>query len=303
MSKNKQNNVDMTNNEIFFGESGITATSANHIANMAKEQIEGELMELENLRFYETEQGLLETGTFVVTKTGLSGKGLEAIPAKLESIAESKALCAWLREAIKAKAHLTRDLENLTMFEWAKNVGKEIPEQPKVPKMPSKEDIIAEYGVGLRNKIFTLEAYAAAYGSAVHPEGGLSKARKDLMKVLTSPNKVSGTGRDTIVDRYTPTVSGEKVDEVFFAIQKKHRNAQAEYNTIMYEAESTAKDRYAAALAEYREQSAKFNEDIANLTAEFNEYVVNERKRISDLKIIIPDNLKEIYQNVKNKTK
>jgi cytochrome c556 len=221
----------------------------------------------------------------------------------LEAIAESKALCAWLREAIKAKEHLTREVANLSMFEWAKKFDKPIPTQPTLPSMPTKEEIISEYSVGVRNKILTLEAYAAAYGSAVHPDGGLSSARKQLIKVTTSPNKVSGSGRDTIVDKYTPTVDVDKVDELFFAIQKKHRNAQAEYNTIMYEAESTAKDRYAGAMAEYREQSAKFSEEMNQLTVEFNEYVANERRRISNLKIIIPDNLKEIYQNVKNKTK
>lgn len=293
----------MTNNEIFFGENGITATSANHIANMAKEQIEYELVELGNLCFYNTEQGLLETGKFVTTKTGLNEDGLNVIPDKLDSIAESKALCAWLREAIKAKERLTRELMGLTLVEWAEKFGKTIPVKPQSPQLATKDEIIGEYSVGLRNKLLTLEAYAAAYGSAVHPDGGLSSARKSLIKVMTSPNKVSGSGRDTIVDKYTPTIDSEKVDEVFFAIQKKHRNAQAEYNTIMYEAEKTAKDRYTQALAEYRAKSADFNAEMDKLNAEFNEYVANEHKRISNLKIIIPDNLKAIYQSVKEKTK
>ena len=48
-------------NKVFFGESGLTSTSANHVANLAKEFISTNENYLNNISFVNCEIGLIGT--------------------------------------------------------------------------------------------------------------------------------------------------------------------------------------------------------------------------------------------------
>ena len=91
----------MLKDKIFFGESGLTTTSANHIANIAKEKYQLLLKQLETITLYNTNIGLIGS-----EKQPLS-YGMETlsnVKPSLETIAQLKSLIAWLREAIKGEA-------------------------------------------------------------------------------------------------------------------------------------------------------------------------------------------------------
>lgn len=79
---------------VFFkkeGEEGValTSTSANHIANLAKEYIQGESSEV-----------------------------LDSLQSLLEGVAQTKSLIAWLREGIKAKENLMKGLQTISLEDW-----------------------------------------------------------------------------------------------------------------------------------------------------------------------------------------
>lgn len=84
---------------VFFrkeGEEGValTSTSANHIANMAKEYIQGMETQLNNVSFLNVEVGLISANAHNVIQEGTSREVLSSIPSMLESIAQAKSLIA-----------------------------------------------------------------------------------------------------------------------------------------------------------------------------------------------------------------
>ena len=99
----------------FFGVSGLTSTSANHIANMAKEYYQALNEELENIRWYDTTIQLISANE---NKTLSKGQTSTEINATVDKIYKCKALIAWLREALKAKDEIVRSIKNTTLTEF-----------------------------------------------------------------------------------------------------------------------------------------------------------------------------------------
>ena len=97
-------------------EVALTATSANHISNLAKEAYERLEAKLENTSFIKETIQII--GSTAETTVKLSTAGLISLaPNVLEEIYEYKSLIAWLREAIKEK-------ENLFKENFTKSCGK-----------------------------------------------------------------------------------------------------------------------------------------------------------------------------------
>ena len=97
---------------VFFGEQGLTSTSANHIANLAKEYVAGLEESIDGVTLYNTEVSLLidPSGNKHSLVVGNTLEDIEDIKNKAMHIAEAKSLIAWLREAIKAKLRLEWEL-------------------------------------------------------------------------------------------------------------------------------------------------------------------------------------------------
>ena len=121
---------DMKSDYIYFGDSGLTSTSANHVANMAKESIRNIMGELSSISFFGATVSLLSGGTPLQAKIGSSRDDLDKIQASLETVGEAHALCAWLREAIKAKTRLLAEVKSMSLSDYCKDVlgGVEVPE-------------------------------------------------------------------------------------------------------------------------------------------------------------------------------
>lgn len=89
----------------FFGDKGLTSTSANHIANLAKEayeRLEAKLNTTSFIRETITVIGSTAETTVKLAQTGL----ITSAPNILKEICEYKSLIAWLREAIIEKENL-----------------------------------------------------------------------------------------------------------------------------------------------------------------------------------------------------
>ena len=120
----------MEKDKIFFSENGLTVTSANYLANLAKETYKSVEAELSNIVFYNTEVGLLSSQETKPMRIGNTVDDLNAIEQKLDYIAELKSLIAWLREAMKAKSRLFREINDLTDETIATTLGIELPQTP-----------------------------------------------------------------------------------------------------------------------------------------------------------------------------
>jgi hypothetical protein len=288
----------MEKDKIFFGESGLTSTSANHIANLAKEWIQTIESEINSTNLYDVNVSLVDTSNTRCTQHGNVIEDLEKIPTHLEMIGLAKSLVAWLREAIKARQRLVNEVEDMNLDEYCRLNSIELDGAPIVEKYLTADEAISELSVKERNRYYMLETLCATIGKYIHPDGWLSEKRKDLNNVLTHPCKVKGEGHDMVIYDYVPTVKVGDVDAVFFGLQKKHRELQAELNSIKFKIEQKCTEDKIAKKAKYDSEFSKWHSDYEKVHNALQTWKLEEVKRISSLKIIIPNELKSVYEAI-----
>lgn len=288
----------MEKDKIFFAEDGITTTSANYIANLAKESYKKIESQLNNVVFYTTEIGLLGSRDMNTLKEGNTIQALNIMEEQLMEIAQLKSLIAWLREAIKAKENLIKEAQKLSDEEIAKALGITIPDFPTQYVRKTENDIVGSWGIKQRNRFYYLDTVCATIGTYIHPDGSFAEARESLMKVVSERYTTNGNGRDLVIYKRTPTVGVSEVDETFFALQDKYREYQAELNSMKHQIEEQLQedDREKSAL-ETSETQAYQAERLA-VNAKISEYKKEAVRKAQSLKIVIPDSLKDIYSSI-----
>lgn len=298
----------MKKDMIFFTADGVglTSTSANHIANLAKEMIRNLEFELSELTLYSTDVALIGSSNVSRLSNGVEPSTLDEIVGKLHRVADAKSLIAWLREAIKAKERMLGEAEALTLDDYAKEQGITLDPKPERPKTLTDDDFYARLSVDERCRYYRLEALAATLGLAVHPPGALAEARSMLQRRLHAPREVKGEGRDTLIYTYTPSVDSEAVDQLYFLVQKQFREEQARLNTIKHECARAVHESAIAILADHAKAVEQWNANRQLLEARLAEHIKRSCQEISSLKIIIPEQLRPVYDEVaslgKNKT-
>lgn len=284
----------MEKDKIFFGESGLTSTSANHIANMAKEHVRLLEEELNSVEFVNIEVGLIGSSEVSSIQEGVDNNFLFSIEENLNKIAKAKSLIAWLREAIKARERLLREVDNTDYTQ----VCNEIPEKPLIEIPMTEDKYLSTLNVKERNRYYFLETMCSTIGKYIHPDGRFAEKRKELNTALKHRHKVSGSGRDSIIYSYSSSISVMDVEEKFFALQAKHREYQAELNSIKYKMEKAITDDTIQKRAVYEEALRKYNAEMSEITAKLVKWKGEESQRISSLKIVIPNDLQDIYQEI-----
>lgn len=279
------------NNNNFFGENGITATSANHICNVAKEYYTTLENELNSINFVEESISLIGSSAKTVSKVANGKEMLKDIDITLSTIADCKSLIAYLREAIKRKEELTKSIPDLQALIDFRNT------MPVMEKVITRDDVIASWDIKQLNHYLTLQTKCAVFGSAVH-SNALNTARKQAYYAKENPCSYTGSGRDTVIIQKTVTVDILEIDNTFFEIQSQHRKLQAELNGIEASIEDTISKDYMAKSSKYNTEMSDYRTQLAILNQQNNEHLVSERDKIKNLKIVIPHNLKDIYSIV-----
>lgn len=289
---------------VFFkkeGEEGValTSTSANHIANLAKEYIQGVETQLNNICFFNAEVALVgSTGGVITIQTGESLEVLDSLQSLLEEVAQAKSLIAWLREGIKAKENLMKDLQTISLEDWCKENGIAKPEAPNYGHVLTEIEYYISLPIKERNRYYQLETEAAVLGKYIHPDGHLSDARKELKDKLQHPHKVDGKGRDALIYTYSPTVDVAEVDNVFFELQKKHREIQAQLNAIKYNCKQAINESTNKVNTEYMVASQKYQAELKDVLGAFKTWKDEKSQEYSKLKIVVPNSLLGIYNTI-----
>lgn len=277
----------------------LTSTSANHIANLAKEYIQGVEAQLNNISFFNVEVALVgSTGGTSTIQTGESSEALDNLQSLLEGVARAKSLIAWLREGIKAKENLMKDLQTISLEDWCKENGLTRPETPNYGHVLTEVEYYASLPIKERNRYYQLETEAAVLGKYIHPDGHLSDARKELKDKIYHPHKVDGKGRDTLIYTYTPTTSIAIVDNVFYELQKKHREIQAQLNAMKYSCEQAINKSTNKVNTEYMAASQKYQAELKGILGAFKTWKDEKSQEYSKLKIIVPNSLLGIYNTI-----
>lgn len=286
---------DMKSKE-FFAEKGLTSTSANQIANMAKEYVDTYKTALESVRFYDTRVELIDGTNPKQVSFGI--KDITVIPSYLDEIAKANSLIAWLREAIKAKEQTVCAVDEFGVEEYCQMIGKVLPTRPSRQHVLTTEEWVENLPANERNRYLYLETQCAVIGKYIHPNGDYAKARKNLKNIIANPCKVEGDGRNTIIRSYTPSVDLEKVEAQFFELQNKHREFQKKLNSMKYDCEKAIAESQTDSDAKYAEDLAIYNNAIEAINAEYKVYWNQQMKLAKDLKIAIPESLQEIYDKI-----
>lgn len=277
----------------------LTSTSANHIANLAKEYIQGVEAQLNNISFFNVEVALVgSTGGTSTIQTGESSEALDNLQSLLEGVARAKSLIAWLREGIKAKENLMKDLQTISLEDWCKENGLTRPETPNYGHVLTEVEYYASLPIKERNRYYQLETEAAVLGKYIHPDGHLSDAKKELKDKIYHPHKVDGKGRDALICTYTPTTSIAIVDNVFYELQKKHREIQAQLNAMKYSCEQAINKSTNKVNTEYMAASQKYQAELKGILGAFKTWKDEKSQEYSKLKIIVPNSLLGIYNTI-----
>lgn len=289
---------------VFFkkeGEEGValTSTSANHIANLAKEYIQGVETQLNNICFFDVRVALVGTlADANIIQTGESSEVLDSLQSLLEGVAQAKSLIAWLREGIKAKENLIKGLQTISLEDWCRENGMVKPETPNYGHVLTEVEYYASLPIKERNRYYQLETEAAVLGKYIHPDGHLSDARKELKDKIYHPHKVDGKGRDALIYTYTPTTSIAIVDNVFYELQKKHREIQAQLNAMKYSCEQAINESTNKVNTEYMAASQKYQAELKDVLGAFKTWKDEKSQEYSKLKIVIPHSLLGIYNTI-----
>ena len=288
----------MEKDKVFFSKDGLTTTSANHIANMAKEAYKSLETKLNTAVFYTTEIGILGGNASNTLKEGVDDNFLKDIYPDLMHIAELKSLIAWLREAIKAKERLITEAQGLRDSEIATLLGITLPDAPTSYPRLSEDEVIATWGIKQRNRYYYLDTLCSTIGTYIHPDRGFSNAKEDLTRILSEKHTAQGNGRDTVIYTRTPTVSLETVESVFFNIQEKYRGFQAELNSMKHQIEVALQEDDREKSQKEVEETKNYQNECKALLSQISAYRKDAIKAMQSLKIVIPDSLKNVYETV-----
>lgn len=286
--------------EGFFGESGLTSTSANHIANLLKMQYQRLENDLRCLNFVEERVTIIGSDKENVTKRAITASN-DDIAEHIDKIARYKGFIAFLREAIKCKNELTNEID---LYESELPVD-EMPKMPIMYPAVSAEWIIEQMPIGERVKYLSAEARAATYGKYIHPDELLDVQRKKVFAAFNQPTDIAMAGRDSVIIKRESAVETSEIDALLMRLQAEHRKSEAELNGYKHDIEEKVKADHNSKLEEYKAQKAEYdrkmdeyNRKCADIKVADMQARDERRKVIEALKIVIPNTYKDLYEEV-----
>lgn len=291
-------------NNVYFSNEGLTSTTANYYANIAKELQMAAQERLNHVQMYSTSVAVIGSSEKQLMSAGL--RDLTFITIDLPHLASLNAFCAWIREAIKEKEEQAKAIKQLDIEHWADQMGIKLPEWPSHPKDPevvTEQSVMDTWDINKRNKYLRLEAFAATYGKYIHPDGTFSKARKRAHEVVNKPITKEGVGRDMVLYYSNLTIDPQIIDSTFLTLQDQYRSYEKELNQMKAELKETVNDltrkayeKYQLDVARWKEQQKLYSSDLSKAQSEWIKWRTDELERISQLKITIPDALKDIFR-------
>ncbi len=296
----------------FFGTEGLTSTSANHVANLAKEANREHQNYLDSIQFYAENIKVLGDADSTLVQDGLNNGQLVLVENAIDAISKNNALIAFLREAIKEKERLEKEAKG-----WKNELARDaLALRRKENVRPVKKDYVteeevrSEWSIGELEHYLSLEADCAVVGKYIHEGGSLSNARIDAMQKLTHPRSVKENGRDTIVTEYKLTAEPQSIDNLYFCFQSRHRSRQAELNGMKKAVLDDVQSRNLKIDEEFRTANTQYLHVDAELDREERKIEMDENEKrqillreVQALKIVLPNRLKDTYNALMNSGK
>lgn len=299
-------------NGIYFGEEGMTSTSATHVSAMANVMVQDIKQHLMGLRLYE--KSIRVIGDAEVTVETVNNT-LPEIHDGVKQICKANALIAWLREAVKEREQAQKYIQEMTIDKWMEQQGIEKPAAPQPPQMPrinfQDYDTILDTGLTVKeyNRFVELNSALAVYGDMIHEKGLLTRQKSELQRIRQNPTEVKESGRDTIITTYRVDVNIDTdLDKLYTQLQSEYRQLQAEKNGIEAKFSNLAMDyqtrkmdEWKAAKSQYDRDLTLVNSQLVSIDARMKEWKKQRLEELAALKIIIPNDLKALYKELQVK--
>ena len=299
-------------NDIYFGEEGMTSTSAQHVSAMANVMVQDIKQHLMGLRLYEKSIRVIGD---VECKVEEVNNTLPEISEGVKQICKANALIAWLREAVKEREQAQQYIQDMTLDKWMELQGIEKPASPVPPMMPKINfqdyKTILDTGLSVKeyNRFVELNSALAVYGEMIHDKGLLTRQKNELARIMQNPTEVKESGRDTIITTYKVDVNvSVDIDKLYTELQSEYRKLQAEKNGIEAKFSNLAMDyqtrkmeEWKAANAQYDRDLTRVNSELVGIQTQMQEWKKQRMEELAALKIIIPNDLKALYKELQVK--
>lgn len=286
-------------NKVFFGESGITSTSATYLCNIARELLKDIESSLNSISFITEEVTLFGSENKIRTKEGYNLSELSDLDSKLTKAAQLKAFIAWMSEGIKAKDVESERLKEYTLSDFTKDFPEYIVQRSE----NSTLDI--NYGLGKlsiseRVKYLFSEALTSSIGKYIHNNGALRKAYSELLNIAHNKVNITTEAKDSIVvvTNKIPSVDTKEVEKIMLKYQDLRRENEKVLNSLKSKVKDYDHEYQMYLNLEQKVDVESYKEDMEIVRSKYNEYVLNKRSEIENFKIIIPDELRDIYNTL-----
>lgn len=305
----------MEYNSVFFakeGEKGLNETSASHLCALASQIKAHYESVLKNVSFVDSFIDVVGSDASPKqTNTGM--KSIDEIDLAIKEIGRMNAFISWFAEARELLEKIRRTVNGVNIYTWMEASGIEKPEEPQLKssevKSSQMSDIIDELSVKDRQMYLALEAKASVYGKFIHPDQPMDRARARMHEIVSKPYVSDGRGRDTIIYHHVPSINTKLVDTEFNKLQAEYRKVEQQLNHMKSDLRKKLDIRNTEEnnernlrLQKYKEERAAYDNKMHELTLQYNQWMLDENAKISKIKFIIPDNLKEIYTYLESLT-
>ena len=300
---------------VFFakeGEKGLNETSASHLCALASQVKARYESVLKNVGFIDSFIDVVGSDASP-KQTNIGMKSIKVIDEAIEEIGKMNAFISWFAEARELLEKIRKKVDGTTVYSWMEASGIEKPEKPELTsdevENSTLDDMIAELSIKDRQMYLALEAKASVYGKFIHPDQPMDRARNRMHEVVSKPYVSDGRGRDTIIYHHVPSIDTEIVDAEFNKLQAEYRKIEQQLNHMKSDLRKKLNIRNTEEnnernlrLRKYKEERAAYDNKMRELTLQYNQWVLDENAKISKIKFIIPDNLKETYTYLESLT-
>lgn len=283
---------------IFLDENGkLTMTSAAYYRNLAAAKANTIIQKINGIRLVSKEVALIGEG-FSVTQFGNTTEEINKIPELLAQAANYQGFEAWLNEAIQAKQRLLDEASRYNIRDWAKDNDVELPAEPVRENVLTDDEYLSTLSIKDRNRYYMLVSEAALIGKFIHKDCPLDRAIAELSDAQIHPIKEILNGRDTLLHKYTPSVKEDDALSLYFTLQNKHRELQAQINGLKENMNKAIQEDSTKKLNAYIVARDNYNNQYQALAARYEKDKNARSEAIAKLKIVIPKHYEDLYKEL-----
>ena len=280
----------------FSDKKGITFTSANHLANVAKEMIEGVDGKYKNISFINEDLSSLTSNRNILVVKGVDNQDLDTIRKGIVLKCKLTSFIAYIRETIKLKDKMIEDINDDRIYNWS---GYREIKRPEMIEY-TEDDIVNSWNIADVSKYYSLHAKASVIGKEIHNDGRIDKARSEYYTKLCNKTEVQNNASDTLIYTYSESLDNESVESFYMSLQGKHREIMKEYNFILSKIKTELDSLLKEERLRFELATDDFNEQVRKQMVDYAEYKKEEIQKINSLKIVIPQSLTEIFNVIKS---